>query len=177
MIPWSGLCDDENMLDSSKFADISKVSFKTIRENKLNYMIVWKDEVEAKENNFYTRENSLRSEYDGPTHKKSDEALIKKYDEYYANHEENKLFVLQTQRTAKTLLGKPSFYEKRISNKIDQYVLNIANDNSLLEKTNIIMRDFVVSNIEKVNNILSLNLAKNSVKTESLVLFRNRVQK
>ena len=93
------------------------------------------------------------------------------------NHDENKLFVLQAQRTAKTLLGKPSEYEKKFSKKVTDYVLNIKNDKILLEKTNIIMRDFIVSDMNKVNNILSLNLDKNLVNVQSVVEFKRNTTK
>ena len=156
----------EKMLASNKFAKINEVTIKTIHENNLNFMIVWKDETDAKNNNFYTRETSLRSEYDGKIHKESDESLIKQFDTYYANHEEDKLFVLQAQRTAKTLLGKPSEYEKKFANKVTDYVLDIKNDPVLLNKTNIIMRDFLVSDVKKVNSILSLNIYKELIKPD-----------
>ncbi len=168
--------DMTKMLKSSDYPNIASVSFKTLRDNGYNFMIVWTsksqtEKVEASNNNFYIRDDALLSQYDGKVHKDNDEALIAKFAEYYSNHEANKMFVLQAQRTASTFLGKPSVYEKKFKSKVNEYVKNIKNNAEILEKTNVIMRDFVVSDMENVKLILGLNLAKNTVKSADVALF------
>lgn len=158
----------ERMLSHADHPEISAVKFSEIRAGNFGYMIVWtaKNETEVDEaeaNGFYTRKNGLRSEYDEKAHKAGDEELIAKFDEYYANSEPDKIFVLQAQRTAKTLLGRPSDYEKRFAPKVLEFVKAIPDNPDYLAKTNVIMRDFVVSDEMKIDSILRINLYKENI--------------
>ena len=172
--------DMSKMLDRSKYPDVSQVDFATLRVNNINFMIVWSarsasDKQMAQDNNFYIRDDSLLSQYDGDVHRDSDEALIAQFDRYYDSYEADKMFVLQAQRTASTFFGKPSTYEKKFKSKVNEYVKNIAKDKVTLAKTNIIMRDFVVSDMDNVRLILGLNLHKNTVALEQIESFKKYV--
>lgn len=165
----------DKMLPSGVYKSIDKVDMSLLRENKYNFMITWNDKSEAEANDFYTRSESLRSEYNGSKHKESNEALINEFETYYNNAEANKLFVLQAQRTAKTLLGKPSMYEKNFKDDVNKFIANIKNDAVKLDKTNIIMRDFIISDKENLDTILSLNLNKNLIKADAIQTYSSFV--
>lgn len=172
--------DTTKMLKSSEYPHITDVSFEILRDKGFNFMIVWTsksqtEKLEASNNDFYTRDDSLLSQYEGKIHKDSNEALIAKFADYYNNYEEDKMFVLQAQRTASTFLGKPSVYEKKFKPMVNAYIEGIKEDINLLDKTNIIMRDFVVSDMENIKVILGLNIAKNTVELEHIETFNQHI--
>lgn len=143
-----------------------------VRAQNINFVIVWKEASETKDRDYlYARTEYLSSPYDGKIHRsKNVDDLISHYAEYYDGYNGNGFFVLQAQRTAPNILfDRPADNEIAYKEKINNYVSTLSDDN--LAKTNIIMRDFVVSDMTNVKTILSLNLKKGLVKTDKIAEF------
>lgn len=137
-------------------------------------------------NYMYKRTENLRSEYDGDTHRSSASDLIAIWPSYFDNFTEdqyNKVFVLQTQLTAedkpinpeKNLVNR----EKSIRNEANKYFRGLKNNATNLAKVNVIMRDFVVDDLEGVDSaqssiqsVIFLNVYKNQIKETELERFK-----
>ena len=126
----------------------------------------------------YKRTENLRSEYDGDTHRSSASALIGKWPTYFNNFTENqynKIFILQTQLTSGDLVSR----EKSIRNDANKYFRGLKNNSTNLAKVNVIMRDFVVDDLDGVDSaqsgiqsVLFLNVYKNQIKTTEIERFK-----
>lgn len=173
----------ENTLDMSKAMkksecpNIETTTMGDVRAKGYNFVIVWKDGAEAEGKDYlYARETNLFSPYDAKLHRSKDpNKLIAHYQNYYDDYNGKGFFVLQAQRTAPVfLIDKPSGMEVEYKPIINAYIDALA-DSTNLAKTNIIMRDFVVSDMDNVKKILKLNLDKNLVKADMLSTYRDKV--
>lgn len=164
----------DKALIKSKFSTIEETTMKNIRDNNINFVIIWNNENECNNADYlYFRDTNLYSFYDSKFHKKQDtNELIGHFESYYDRYQNKGFFVLQSQRTAPMLLDKPSHLEIQAKNLFNNYLNDLKNSKNLA-KTNIVMRDFLVSDLNTVRLILSLNLDKNNVKTEYIELFTN----
>lgn len=160
----------DKMLDKTTFPKLKDVKMEDIRKASKNYVVIWRvEETCASEDYLYYRGSELLSPYKSAVHSGSDEGLIKHYPNYYNEFNEDKLFVLQAQKTGKA--EAPLKIETSYRPKINAYVRTLA-DSEYLDKINIIMRDYLTADIENVSSILSLNIAKKLVKPEAIETFR-----
>ncbi|MEG2450665.1 MAG: hypothetical protein RSB09_02915, partial [Clostridia bacterium] len=167
----TGTLNMQKAMLKSVFGDVSKVTMGDIRAHGFNFMIVWSDDSQVASNDFlYTRDKDLTSQYDSKFHKKKPAELIAHFETYFENHTRDDLFVLQSQRTAPTLLGKPAKLELEFRPYINEFVANLKTSKHL-DEVNIIMRDFVVSDMQNVKLILQLNLVKGLVKADEIESF------
>lgn len=158
-------------MKKSELPVIENATMRDIRELGYNFVVVWSNTQETFDEDFlYPRSTSLKSPYDGDVHKKSPEELIEHFQTYYDGYNGEGLFVLQAQRTAPFILVKPSALENEFKPQINEYVASLATS-SYLNKTNIIMRDFVSHDITNVKLIIRLNITKNLIKEECLDAF------
>ena len=162
----------------SDFKEIENTTIGEIREKGINFVIIWTDEEDVKQNDFlYMREKDLHSFYDRKYHKNPDgNNLVEHFSEYYDSYDGTGFFVLQSQRTATVLTDKPSEMELEWGKVFTDFAISLNNDAQKLDKTNIIMRDFIVSDLNKVRSILNLNLSKNLVKEENIEEFKLNTQ-
>ncbi|MEG1535593.1 MAG: phosphatidylinositol-specific phospholipase C domain-containing protein [Clostridia bacterium] len=120
---------------------------------------------------------ALDSYYDSGLQKlKSAEFISQALPNYY-NRFANKnkgLFVLQGQLTS-PYLGSLKELEDGHSANMSAFVNSLATDKDKLAVTNIIMRDFVTDG-RKVEEIISLNLAKGLVKESSIGQFQSKTK-
>lgn len=157
----------------SQFANIEDTSIGEIRNNNVNFVIVWNNEEECNNADYlYFRDTNLYSFYDGKVHRNVDTfVLIKHFATYYDRYQNKGFFVLQSQRTAPMLLDKPSNLEREAKSSFNSFLETVKTNSALLDKTNIVMRDFIVSDLNTVKLILSLNINKNQIKESSLETF------
>lgn len=110
----------------------------------------------------------LDSLYNGDDNSKPSEKFISetipKYFEHILNKEKG-LTVLQAQLTAPSL-GNLKNLEDGHNANMSKFIRSIEQSSERLNKVNIIMRDFIGSDLEKSNSILHLNLEKNIVKED-----------
>ncbi len=86
------------------------------------------------------------------------------------------LTVLQGQLTSPNL-GNLKNLENGHNKAMSEYVRSIADNKTYLDSVNIIMRDFIGSDIEKTNSVLFLNLKKNNVRSEAKAEFEKFTKK
>ena len=184
----------EKMLKKSQASDLSNVTMGQLREWKINVIVIVQNDTNElrgatcpNHDNYdwiYKRVESLKSDYDGDTHRSSADSLINMWNTYFNNSDQNKLFILQSQLTAEDgIMGEKNLIEreKSIRNKGNDYVrsLSLERNSTNLSKLNIIMRDFVVDDLDGVDSaktsiqsILFLNIYKGNIKTSVLKQFK-----
>lgn len=173
----------ENALDMTKalnkthFPDIGNILWGDVRAAGVNFMVIWKYVDEAAETDYmYIRNRDYYSFYDRGYHKSYNmQRLIDHYQAYYDKYNGQGFFVLQAQRTGPTLLHKPSQLETAYKPLINKYISDLKTSKNL-DKTNIIMRDFVVSDMDNVRLILQLNITKNLIKPDMLNAYTAMVE-
>lgn len=184
------------MLTKDKAANYLSLTMGQLRQWGVNIILVAQDDSKElrgatmpnfdQHNYMYKRTENLRSEYDGDTHRSSASDLIAIWPSYFDNFTEdqyNKVFVLQTQLTAedkpinpeKNLVNR----EKSIRNEANKYFRGLKNNATNLAKVNVIMRDFVVDDLEGVDSaqsciqsVIFLNVYKNQIKETELERFK-----
>ena len=126
-------------------------------------------------NDSCTIENAvLDSLYDEVENKKSTEEFIKEALPKYMEHilsNQNRITILQGQLTLPSLLGNLEKLEKKHNQNMSNFIRNMESNASYLNAINIIMRDFVGSDLEKTNCVLHLNISKGIVKSEMTTEF------
>ena len=159
----------------SKCSNIETTTMKDIRDNGYSFIIVWNNKDECNNADYlYYRDTNLYSFYDSKYHRKTDDTkLVEHFQNYYDRYNNTGFFVLQSQRTAPMLLDKPSHLEIESKDLFNEYVVKLKTSTNLA-KTNVIMRDFLVSDLDTVRLILSLNLNKNNIKSEYIELFSKK---
>ena len=152
-----------------KPVDLSKLTMKDIRDKGARYIIVWGRDNESALNKDYIfpREEYLCSPYNKPEHQEDFERLRNYFPNYYALNDGTKFFVLQCQPTS----GNIKAFNDTHLGEMNAYVASIADDEELLNKTNIIMRDFIVSSPDVIRTILRLNLDKNTIDNKYIKTF------
>lgn len=158
----------------------SELTMGDMRRLGKNVIIIYKEGKNGlcdKKNYLFERSVFLQSDYDGSIHKKSADDLIAHFDTYYEAKKEGVFFVLQSQLTGSPLMER----EKSIRDKANAFVRSLAKEENAqtLAKTNIVMRDFITSDIEgaessdtTVKSIVILNQAKGLIKEGKLEMFR-----
>lgn len=154
--------------------DIASLTLGEIRAMGARYMIAWGDfdslQAFDKQYLFYRRD-VLSSPYINPYHTTADEYLIEQGFEHYYAGCDDRLFVLQSQKTgvfADFDTMNPQRNEESFSPKANAFLRSLRSGGRLSD-TNIVMRDFIDE--EKSKLIISLNLSKNLVKPNSIRAF------
>ena len=185
------------LLKKSQFANLSTLTMGQLREANVHYVIIVQDDASELDKspvpNFdsydwmYKRTQVLKSQYDGDIHHDSADDLINHWEVYFNNFEEGKIFILQSQLTAQNGLDGINHEnnlierEKSIRNKGNNYVrsLSLEKNQDKLNKLNIIMRDFVVDDLDGVDSakvsiqsILFLNVYKGNISTDKLNYYK-----
>lgn len=162
----------ENAAKKSEFSRFETTTAGAVRAAGVNYFIVWTDANDTNDIEWlYPRGQHLSSPYDSDKHKsKNSDNLIAHFQTYYDSYDGKGFFVLQAQRTAPFVLDKPSALEFEFKPKVNAFIDGLAQSPNL-DKTNIIMRDFIASDMANVNKILKLNLDKNLIKADHLDTF------
>lgn len=116
---------------------------------------------------------SLDSMYFGEENSKASKKYIEEALPKYMAHIINKnkaLTVLQGQLTSPNL-GNLQKLEEGHNKNMSEYVRSIADNETYLKHINIIMRDFIGSDVEKTNSVLYLNVKKDIVKDNAKAEF------
>lgn len=157
--------------NTSGKSDLDYIDSLTVGDVRGKVIITWgssedKDYLFRRNNDACTIQDAcLDSMYETKLNMKSSKDYIKTAMPKYFNHilEKGKgLTVLQAQLTGGVIYQR----EKGHNQNMTDYVHSIANNSEYLSNVNIIMRDFVGMDKEKIYSILSLNLNKNAVKTD-----------
>lgn len=115
----------------------------------------------------------LDSYYSSSDNRKSSAKFIKETIPKYFAHileKDDVLTVLQAQLTH-PLLGNLKDLEMGHNEAMSAYIRTIKDNEEYLRAVNIIMRDYIGSDVEKSDSVLNLNVAKGYVKEESLTAF------
>lgn len=145
--------------------NITDLTMGKIRTNGYRYIIFWADDYSKPTKNYqFSRNTYLNSPYDSKINNQNSEQFVKDYLKYYEKASEKAFFVLQAQHTCNYAklqfnIKKREMVLRPIANR---FFIDLYNNADLLEKTNIIMRDFVTEDIETIDIILNLNTAKNN---------------
>lgn len=172
----------EKVLEPEKYAldssyDISTLTMQTIRKIDARYMIIWgnfSSYTQLNRNYLYNRLDTLNSPYIEEYHNSTDAQVLLNtgFTRYYDSKDE-RLFVLQCQKTgtvSNILTLLPLNNELEFAPAAKEFIQNLGTD-IRLEKTNIIMRDFL--NKEKTTDILALNLKKNNINMKKIKAFES----
>lgn len=126
-----------------------------------------------------TIENAvLDSLYLSEDNKKPSEKFIEETIPKYFEHiiaTKKGLTVLQAQLTAKGLDNLKNL-ENSHNENMSKFIRSIGDNKIYLNAVNIIMRDFIGSDLEKTNSVLYLNVLKNNIKAVSIALFSNHTK-
>lgn len=179
----SGLADYA-IHNQTKMSDLDFINSLTLADVRGKVIIVWgSNEANSQDYPYLFRRNNdscsiqntvLDSLYDSDENKKSSDKFISEALPKYMNHilsKEKGLTVLQGQLTSPSL-GSLKDLEEKHNDNMSKYVRSIENNATHLAKINIIMRDFIGSDLEKTNSVLHLNVAKGIVKDSSLNNFK-----
>ena len=126
-----------------------------------------------------TIENAvLDSLYLSEDNKKPSDKFISETIPKYFEHiiaKEKGLTVLQAQLTAKGLDNLKNL-ENGHNENMSKFIRSIGDNKTYLNAINIIMRDFIGSDLEKTNSVLYLNVLKNHIKSDSVELFSSHTK-
>lgn len=174
------------ILNKSLSQDLSTLTMGQLREWKINLVLVVNNEQsyspDFSANNFlYERTQYLLSPYVSGNHG-STSGLISAFAGYIAQHDSNKIFVLQSQRTG--TISNLTIYELEadLRSYANDYArsLSLEKNQSLLSSINIIMRDFVAddgfgaseSAQTTMQSILFLNVYKGNISADKLNYYK-----
>lgn len=146
--------------------DINTLTMQDIIDSGKRFVVIWSRDTSIQSQYLFKRRQWLYSPYDQEKHY-SPETLINHLDDYYERFDGDGLFVLQSQCST-NVATNPRELEDEMEPLANSYIQNITTKQ--LEKTNIVMRDFVDEG-DKIPIILSLNLQKNIVKHEYVNFF------
>lgn len=172
--------DMSKVLTKENCDNPSELTMGDMRRLGKNVIIIYKEGNNGlcdQKNYLFERSEFLQSDYDGNIHKKSADELIAHFDTYYEAKKDGVFFVLQSQLTGSPLMER----EKSIRNKANAFVRALAKEENAqkLAKTNIVMRDFITSDIDgaessdtTVKSIVILNAVKGMIKEDKLEMFK-----
>jgi len=162
----------ENAL--KKGVDLKTLTIGNIRESGAKYIVTWgrDEETVLSKDYIFKREDYLCSPYNKPEHQDDWNRLMNYFRNYYAENDSTRLFVLQSQPTS----GDLRLFNDTYIDDMNAFVDSLC-DSEYLNKTNIIMRDFIVHNPETVRCILRLNLVKGTIKEDGIKMFQLNTQK
>lgn len=164
-----GGLDMNKALRKSVAPNIRNATMQTVRDNACNYMLLWAEASDTENKDcFYNRNSYIEYAYHEQYHKKADyNELTAHYIEYYEHYAYDRFFVLPSVRTAADFLfDRPMDIELEYKDALNAYIASIADNAELLAKTNIIIRDYLVSDANNVKVILRLNIDKGIVKSD-----------
>lgn len=175
--------------NEGELTDMDYIDSLTLEDVRGKVIITWgSNEANGDEYSYLFRRNndscslpnaSLDSMYFGEENSKPSKTYIEESIPKYMAHivAKNKaLTVLQGQLTSPNL-GNLKNLENGHNKAMSEYVRSIADNKTYLDSVNIIMRDFIGSDIEKTNSVLYLNLKKNNVKSEATAEFEKFTKK
>ncbi len=175
--------------NNSQAEDIDFVSSLTLSDMRGKVIIVWgSNEAYSEDYPFLFRRNNdsctidkavLDSLYISSDNKKASDKFISETLPKYMEHivqKEKGLTVLQGQLTSPSI-GNLKKLEDGHNQSMSGYVREIENNQTNLQKINIIMRDFVGSDLEKSNSVLHINIAKSIVKDSAIANFEKLTKK
>lgn len=180
---------DTGLLDlaiqnNTPYTDLDFIASLTLKDVRGKVVITWGNNsanssdypyLFRRNNDSCTIENAvLDSLYDEVENKKSTEEFIKESLPKYMEHilsNQNRITILQGQLTLPSLLGNLEKLEKKHNQNMSNFIRNMESNASYLNAINIIMRDFVGSDLEKTNCVLHLNISKGIVKSEMTTEF------
>lgn len=158
------------------FDDIRKVTVGDIRKSGKKYVIHSENEEYR-----YSRNCKILEPWDPKIFGYKPEKFAKECLNYLRELESDGFFWFQTQQTPG--IGTENGLTKwpRGLDKVDrpyfpQIIADIAADPQLLEKVNIVAGDFMARDNMKVNEILRLNLLKNTVKDEKIEEYQKSIK-
>lgn len=144
---------------------VADLTMGEIRDKGYKYIVTWGSSKQTDRKYICYRGDTLYSPYYEDDHKAGGEKLTSEtYGKYYDSVEKNRLFVLQGVVTAKNILQSIKDNDDKFSPLFDKYLDTIAATPALLDKTNIIMRDFIVSRQDQIAKIIALNESKGNFK-------------
>ncbi len=141
-------------------ADLSSLTMGDIRQSGKKFMIVWSGNTTDIDGYLFKRSDSLLSPYAEEINSAGGEELVDYYPTYCAKRDNNKLFVLQTQPTARadsSIVSQNAILTPLLKDFLDDM------RKSVLEDVNVIMYDFVTEN-KLIERTLELNERKGLVK-------------
>lgn len=172
--------------NNTPFSDTDLISRLKLKHIRGKVLITWgSNEANSNDYQYLFRRNNdsctlpntvLDSYYNEKENKKASEDFIKEAIPKYMQHihENPKVFtVLQGQLTLPTLIGNLKKLEGKHNANMSSFIRSIEEDKTYINDINIIMRDFIGSDLEKTNSVLHLNIAKGFVKSEYIDLFES----
>lgn len=167
--------DKSKLLSREDVPKLKDLTMKNVRDLKVNFCIIWRvdSDCNSEKPYLYSRNSELYSPYDGSVHRGKDEKLIEHFSTYYSEYKEDRLFVLQGQKTG--MGTAPKRLEESFRAKMNSYTLKLK-DSEHLDKTNIVMRDYFTDTIDNSISILSLNVYKNNIKQTMLKEYKKNLK-
>lgn len=177
----------DKILNKNITESLSDITMETMRNYNKNFIIIVRDGDKSSPNfgtnpQIYERNSVLFSPYNGGAHKGSPDRLIAEFNSYYSQKQQGKFFVLQSQRTGFGSTQPNLYYsEQETREPANKFArsLSLVENKSLLLKTNIIMRDFVVDDIgidnsgqQTIQSIIFLNIFKENINKTKLPDFK-----
>lgn len=169
--------------------DIDFIDSLTVKDVRGKIIIVWgSNEANDSANNFLFRRNndkctmentSLDSLYLEDENKKVSDKFIAQALPKYMEHIINKnkgLFVLQGQLTSPSGAGDLKALEDSHNTNMSKFIREIKSNVKYLKHINIIMRDFIGSDLEKTNCVLNLNIEKNIIKDNEINNYKKMIK-
>lgn len=161
----------EEILLPDKYAlkrplDILTMTMGDIRKTLAKHIVVWGSHssyLNLDKDYIYYRGETLFSPYVESFHNQSEQTLINEGFDHYYSLQDERFFVLQSQKTGNTSdLSRISIFanEQRFLPFAEEFIEGLQT-HSRLHDTNIIMRNFL--NDEKTKSIIDLNLYKNTI--------------
>ncbi len=174
---------DYAVKNTTNMSDLDFITSLKLEDVRGKFIIIWGSN-EANGNTYpylFRRNNDscsienacLDSLYSTEDNSKASAKFIEETIPKYFNHILNKdkgLTVLQAQLTSPSL-GNVKKLEEGHNEGMSKYIRSIEKKAEYLTAVNIIMRDFIGSDLEKTNSILHLNIAKNNVKIDCISFF------
>lgn len=165
-------------------SDIDFVSDLTVADMRGKVILFWGSDEAYNNTHLFRRNNDscsindavLDSLYNSTDNKLASDKFIEQTIPKYFAHILQKpkgMTVLQAQLTSSKLLGSLKKLENGHNEAMSKYIRSIESDQTHLAAVNIIMRDFVGSDLEKSNSILHLNIAKDIIKSNCISNFDN----
>lgn len=152
---------------------VGNLTMGSARETATKYAIIMNWGLGSAEGAYYhSAHQSIISPYNSQYHIYEFDYLIKNgFPVYFSNNINNRLFVLQAQRTA-----NPIENLKKLENRFKPYIndyLDKLNDQEIIDKLNIIMRDYVDTDINNLRLILKFNIEKNLIIDDKLEEYKD----
>lgn len=171
------MLDSYASLDNHALSGNNNVNHMTmgdLRGSGKQFVILYSSIPDDYQDYVHSRKDNLVSPYIPLYHYlEGDGLIVEGHRVYLEQAVSDKLFVLQSQRTANTLIT-PRTLEDRFKPHINSYLDNLE-DMEVISKLNIILRDYVDEDMDNIRIILSLNLKKGTINVKLLDDFVNQL--